>query len=264
MVDHYQTLGVHPSASAQEIRAAYLALIKRHHPDAQQHSKGQEDARVRELNVAYAALRDPAKRAEHDAARLIAVRATVHSQARPGQASTQARRNSQDGRNVRAFLLISCVAIGSAVIGAQSETAPYTLSSEPAEVEHVVALPARLPEVQPETPKNAHSDADYILAGGSPADAARHSTQCFKELALSPGLELLDRCVAFDLAAAHWLSAYGRGTGNAFFSEAAMHQRHVGAFSALSLGAATAARRVLELRRLVAAEAPRQPGRKQP
>lgn len=264
MVDHYQTLGVHPSASAQEIRAAYLALIKRHHPDAQRHSKGQEDARVRELNVAYAALRDPAKRAEHDAARLIAERAAIHSQAGPGQASAPAWSNSQDRRNVRAFVLICCVAVGSAVIGAQSETTPYTLSSEPTEVEHVVALPARLPEVQPETPKNAHSDADYILSEGSPADAATHSTQCFKELVLSPELELLDRCVAFDLAAAHWLSANGRATGSAFFSDAAMNQRHLGAFSALSLGAATAARRVSELRRLVAAEAPRQPGRKQP
>ena len=256
MVDHYQTLGVPPSASAQEIRAAYLALIKRHHPDAQQHPQGQEDARVRELNLAYAVLKDPAKRSEHDAATQMAARAAVHFHVRPGHSPAQAQIKARDRRNVPAFALISCIALVSVVIGAQSETTPFTLTSEAPEVEYAVVVPTRLPEVQPETAVNAYSDADYILARGSPADAARHSAQCFNELALSPGLELLDRCIAFDLAAAHWLRANARAPGDDFFSAAAMKQRHLSAFGGLSFGAATAAPRVAELRRLVADEAP--------
>jgi len=32
--DPYAVLGVKPGASAAEIKAAYRALVKRHHPDA--------------------------------------------------------------------------------------------------------------------------------------------------------------------------------------------------------------------------------------
>ena len=257
MVDHYQTLGVSPSASAQEIRAAYLALIKRHHPDAQQHQQGQ-DERVRELNQAYAVLRDSGRRAEHDAARQLAARPAFHPQAGPAPAFNPAPSNKQGRRNVPAFALVACTTLASVVIGAKSETAPYTLSSEAApEVEYAIVLPSGLPPVEAKTAAHAYSDADYILSRGSPDDAATHSGQCFNELALDPGLDLLDRCIAFDLAAAHWLGRNGREDARGFFSAAAMNQRHLSAFSALSFGAATAGPRVAELRRLIGAEAGR-------
>ena len=265
MVDHYQTLGVDPSASAQEIRAAYLALIKRHHPDAQRHPQAQEDVRVRELNLAYAVLRDTAKRADHDAARQMAARPAIEVRADASQAFAPVPSNPQDRRNLPAFALVSAVALTSVLIGAQSETAPFTLSGEaPAEDEYTVVLPAELPRLDAKIATNAYSDADFILRKGSPVDAASHSAQCFNELALSPGLELLDRCIAFDLAAARWLGANGSATGNGFFSAPAMNQRHLSAFGALSFGPATAAARVSELRRLIAAEAGRQSLKKQP
>ena len=62
--DPYEILGVPRSADDAEIRAAYLAGAKRFHPDV----VGAEESgeRMRELNLAYEVLKDPAMRAMYD------------------------------------------------------------------------------------------------------------------------------------------------------------------------------------------------------
>lgn len=50
--DPYAVLGVPPSATATEIKAAYRALVKLHHPDA-----GGDEERILALNAAWEALR---------------------------------------------------------------------------------------------------------------------------------------------------------------------------------------------------------------
>ena len=59
--DPYQVLGVAASASAAELKAAYRALVKQHHPDA-----GGDEHRILELNAAWEVLGDAERRAEHD------------------------------------------------------------------------------------------------------------------------------------------------------------------------------------------------------
>jgi molecular chaperone DnaJ len=62
---HYATLGVAPDASAAEIRDAYRALARRHHPD-----RGPVDAgAMAAINEAYRVLGEPARRAVYDASR---------------------------------------------------------------------------------------------------------------------------------------------------------------------------------------------------
>jgi len=65
--DYYAILGVTPAAEDVVIRAAYRALIRHYHPDTNPDPQAQE--RVREINAAFAVLRDPAKRADYDAER---------------------------------------------------------------------------------------------------------------------------------------------------------------------------------------------------
>ncbi len=71
--DPYEVLGVRPDASAAEVRRAYLALARRHHPDA--HAQGGAAARaaaerrMQEVTAAWAVLGDPARRAAFDAGR---------------------------------------------------------------------------------------------------------------------------------------------------------------------------------------------------
>lgn len=65
MRNPYQTLGVKPGASSDEIRKAYRKHAKKLHPDLNPGDK-QAEGRFRELSAAYDLLSDPAKRARFD------------------------------------------------------------------------------------------------------------------------------------------------------------------------------------------------------
>jgi hypothetical protein len=62
-VSHYEVLGVSPSASSDQVRAAYRAAARDHHPDA-----GGEQSRMQAVNAAWRVLGDPARRAAYDRA----------------------------------------------------------------------------------------------------------------------------------------------------------------------------------------------------
>jgi len=66
--DHYARLGVQPSASADEIRAAYRQKARETHPD---HNPDDPKAaeRFQTVKEAYQVLRDPERRASYDRAR---------------------------------------------------------------------------------------------------------------------------------------------------------------------------------------------------
>jgi len=61
MPDHYATLGVARTATADEIKKAYRKLASQHHPD-----KGGDTQRFQEIQAAYDTLGDAAKRARYD------------------------------------------------------------------------------------------------------------------------------------------------------------------------------------------------------
>jgi hypothetical protein len=73
MPDHYRVLGVHPSASSEQIRAAYRDLARRLHPDHQRDASAPEvslaERRMREINEAWRVLQDPARRRLYDVGR---------------------------------------------------------------------------------------------------------------------------------------------------------------------------------------------------
>ena len=66
VLDHYQTLGVAPSADFDAMHRAYRELARVAHPDR----SGDAAAMVR-LNAAWEVLKDPARRAEYDRNRLL-------------------------------------------------------------------------------------------------------------------------------------------------------------------------------------------------
>ncbi len=62
--DYYAILGVSPASEDVVIRAAYRALMRRYHPDADPSSDATERARL--INAAYAVLSNPEQRRKYD------------------------------------------------------------------------------------------------------------------------------------------------------------------------------------------------------
>jgi len=63
--DYYETLGIARDASGDEIKQAYRALARKHHPDVSE-DKSVAEHRFKEINEAYEVLSDPNKRAQYD------------------------------------------------------------------------------------------------------------------------------------------------------------------------------------------------------
>ncbi|HZZ72781.1 MAG TPA: J domain-containing protein [Pirellulales bacterium] len=63
--DYYQTLGVSRSASAEEIKTAYLQLARKHHPDKNPDDKTAK-AKFQKIQTAFDVLNDPSKRELYD------------------------------------------------------------------------------------------------------------------------------------------------------------------------------------------------------
>lgn len=65
MKNPYDTLGVSPSASPEELKAAYRKMSKEWHPDKHKGDKAAEE-RFKEINRAYELLSDPQKKSQYD------------------------------------------------------------------------------------------------------------------------------------------------------------------------------------------------------
>ena len=93
---YYDNLKVTRTASPETIRAAYRRLSQKHHPD--RNSGDPEAARIMVLiNVAYRALSDPARRAQHD--RWIAQKESVLESSKPREPVLDPQRYSPKPRS---------------------------------------------------------------------------------------------------------------------------------------------------------------------
>jgi curved DNA-binding protein CbpA len=66
METYYDLLGVHPGASAIEIRRAYRDLSKKYHPDTTTLATSIATVKFQALNEAYAAVSHPERRIAYD------------------------------------------------------------------------------------------------------------------------------------------------------------------------------------------------------
>ncbi len=63
--DHYEVLGIHRQATAEEIKFAFRKLASQHHPDRNPNDAS-ASVRFKEINASYQVLSDPQRRAMYD------------------------------------------------------------------------------------------------------------------------------------------------------------------------------------------------------
>ena len=66
MIDYYKELGVKSNATKQEIKLAYLSLLKKYHPDVYDGNPKVAQDKTALLNECYDVLKDDEKRAQYD------------------------------------------------------------------------------------------------------------------------------------------------------------------------------------------------------
>ena len=66
MIDYYEILEVHPKASQEIIKKAYLTLAKKYHPDTTTLDKAFAEQKIKQINEAYKVLSNEQLRSEYD------------------------------------------------------------------------------------------------------------------------------------------------------------------------------------------------------
>lgn len=101
-VSHYEVLGVSPGATAAEIRRAFVAAARRHHPDfhvgASPSERRHNEASMRRINAAWAVLGDPAAKLAYD--REVAHRGRADSPTRTARPSHSGAARTASGASV--------------------------------------------------------------------------------------------------------------------------------------------------------------------
>lgn len=215
----YDVLGVGRTDSPETIRAAYIALMKRCHPDAAGRCARGELPHVQAINEAFATLKDPRKRERYDLElSLRAKKAGAHAgshAASHARAHTTPRRHNTSLRPVspvqapparastarKLLLPLLIAAVGGGAIYALQEDRSLAprMPLESAAVVPAAATAFDEPQVLVVDVRDAVSDAQWIAAHGSADEAVRYSRHCFNQLVDFPNLRFFDRCVAFDL-----------------------------------------------------------------
>lgn len=80
--DYYAILGVLPPIDSVSIRAVYIALLKKYHPDVHNGTKDEAIKITKEFNEAYNILSDVKRREKYDRLRAMSPYRRQHSDAR--------------------------------------------------------------------------------------------------------------------------------------------------------------------------------------
>jgi curved DNA-binding protein CbpA len=234
--NHYEVLGVSRNADQSQIRAAYVSLLKRHHPDKASANEAQENAaEIQRIVGAYRALKDPRARAAYNA-RLRRAAAPDFSMrpepARAGKVRRAGKRFKLD-TDTMSYVLMLVVA----AIGLQLLVSRLLVLGIPHSTATVLAGTPAIGEV----PVNPQLESVVRSAGMmSATGASDYSARCFAAARRSRKAIAADPCVGFDMAYVYWReTAGGPLVIDAYFQPEAMSARAREAFSGLNpIGAA--------------------------
>ena len=231
---YYDFFGVRQSASAEQIRIAYLWLMNEHHPDRTDHIDRQRAADFAAiLNRSYDVLKDPLKRARYDAWLARDERQSGSTKVRRALLTGEARRRRAtkwDASSRGAAALAATIAF--VVAGAiwlpdaspfqQSQTLTAGVAYQPG-AETAVQL----------SDEDAQSEARRAM-NASPGQAERLSERCFETARDEGSLRGTEMCIIFDDAYLEWNRTTNVGqTQPVYLNDSIVRLRHRDALGAI-------------------------------
>jgi hypothetical protein len=196
---YYEIFGVKRTATSDEIRAAYLALIKRYHPDVAGSAGAGGADMVPLLNRCYAVLKDRRKRAAYDAQ--LARQTSAEQTPRSGRRAVvlHAPRAAR-GRSRIPLLVGAVTAVTAILLLAHGSSSESNGSDSLLTWDRAVAKPAA------ERPLSGHEIARVteVATHASADEAERISSQCFNAAEQNLEAASAKLCIVFDDAFLYW------------------------------------------------------------
>lgn len=231
---YYDFFEVAPTASQEQIRAAYLALMKQYHPDRVHPDEREEHSNFAAVvNHRYDVLKEPARRARYDA--MLARRMLRGSRPRGHRAllagtTVRVRQRRWDRSSVAAAVLGCGIAIVS--IAALSLPSGFLVSANGTAVAAAAA-----PGADAQLSVGAVQNDVRVAMRVTPAAAVRESQSCFDRARRHSNGSLLQACIVFDDAYLDWIQLGADERGQSlYFNEALVRLRQRNAAAALGSG----------------------------
>ena len=278
----YQVLNVSPEAEPEVIEAAYRVLMKKYHPDKLAGGPPLSESKASEINLAFNILRDPGRRARHDAEEKsrrpviagsdwtfdgsragapFAPRTAGGPQGAPPPRPPMPPRRGR-GRLVAGWtgmlvlaLVIAAVLVARENDGATAQSFRASIRAAADEATEPAAGDAG-PGGKPVSRRQigeALGEFERVRAIYGPLGVAAYSDACFQAQSRTRDISDFDFCVAFDHAA----SVYDTSLAEPFrapppprFTETQLTSRHSGAARLLPEDYETLEERMMNIRTL--------------
>jgi curved DNA-binding protein CbpA len=245
--NHYQVLGVSLDADATQIRAAYVSLLKRYHPDQASVHEGVDNApKIERIIHAYRVLKDPASRNQYDATLRPAARPSSRPNGTPPPFARAIPRTAPpfhwDLRRTAAQFKLDPEAISYAVMLVVAAIGLHLI------VSRIIQEPRAAAKARPgvssvrEIAASTQLEAAVRNAGMmSRAEARTYSSRCFAASRLGRDAVATDTCMSFDMAYVYWRDTVGGPLADdPYFQPQAMESRFRSALGRLKPSRATA------------------------
>lgn len=216
---YYDVFELNQRATPQQVRTAYLRLMKQHHPDTS--TARQAPGFVALINLCYETLSDPAKRAAYDAGLR---RSTIAAPAGIKPPSTAPQRRSS--RWLAAAVLAGAGCFAGMVALASSESFSFAQTPIFQWAGTVPAEPATLPRM---TQRDLIQSQVRLAKTLSPSEALLFSERCFRQAQTEDTGRALQLCIIFDDAFLYWRQTpQWNAILPPYFNDEVVHSRHAG------------------------------------
>lgn len=195
MSDYYKMLGVTPGADDEVVDAAYHALMKKYHPDRNRGNTVWADVRAKEINHAYAAIRN-FRRAAGKRVSVVPSASGAQPPALAAQRTPPLPKSGSPigwliGIGVGLFVLFK-------IAGAPDPNRATTDETVELNVMEPVITPVEVPEPALADVHRAARHAGLALGAEGAEGAQIYSQACFASLERKFSWSKLDQCGSFD------------------------------------------------------------------